>query len=388
LFTWDSIKETEVTRLDSLKHYLKLLNAGFMAIEPKSGQLKAWVGGIDFRFFKFDHVTAPRQTGSTFKPFVYLAALEYGIEPDRYFENEFKTYEEYEGWAPRNSHDEYGGYYSMKGALAKSINTVSVDVLLETGIANVIDVSRKLGIDADLPDYPSMALGVASISLQEIVEAYAAIVNDGKPVKTQYLVEIADNSGKVLDQFQSVQEKTPAVSPENCRALIQMLGAVVDEGTGSSIRTVYHIEGDFAGKTGTTQNNSDGWFIGITPNLVTGCWVGADDPRVHFRTTTYGQGAYMALPIVGKFFSKTYRDSKYSSLKYNSFALPGPEMLAMLDEPQYREVLELDKLFDLAKIFGKKNEDPRLREKQQKTEPSEEKPPIWHIIKNVFKKKK
>ncbi|NCB07652.1 MAG: penicillin-binding protein, partial [Bacteroidia bacterium] len=274
LFTWDGLKEKELTRLDSLKHYLKMLNAGFIAIEPQTGQLKAWVGGIDFRFFQFDHVTSPRQTGSTFKPMVYLAALEKGIEPNRYFENRLKVYEEYQNWTPKNSHNEYGGYYSMKGALSKSINTISVDVLLEAGISNVINISKKLGITADLPDYPSLALGVASISLKEIAEAYAGIANDGKPVKTNYLLEIADRDGNVLETFEYPAAEVSVISPENCRAIIHMLEAVVNEGTGRSIRSVYQVEGPFAGKTGTTQNNSDGWFIGITPSLVAGCWVG------------------------------------------------------------------------------------------------------------------
>lgn len=388
LFTWDDLKEIQTTRLDSLKHYLKLLNAGFIAIEPQNGDLKAWVGGIDFRFFKYDHVKAARQTGSTFKPFVYLAALETGLSPDRYFENKFTVYEDYDNWAPRNSHEEYQGYYTMKGALAQSINTISVDVLLETGVSNVIDVAENLGISADLPQTPSLALGVASISLKEIVEAYAGIVNDGSPVQAHYLLEILDNNGNTLETYGYPGYKKSRVSPENCRAVINMMEAVVEDGTGKGIRTVYHIPGDFAGKTGTTQNNSDGWFIGITPNLVTGCWVGADDPRVHFRTTTYGQGAYMALPIVGKFFYKTYRDQKFASLKYSTFKQPEPELLAMLDEPQYKEILEADKkFFDLAKIFGGKD-DAGLKERKEKSVEEKKARPLWNAIKSIFKKKK
>lgn len=390
LFTWDGLKDVELTRLDSLKHYLKMLNAGFIAIEPQTGQLKAWVGGIDFRFFQFDHVTSPRQTGSTFKPMVYLAALEKGIEPNRYFENRLKVYEEYQNWAPKNSHNEYGGYYSLKGALSKSINTISVDVLLETGISNVINVSKKLGITAELPDYPSLALGVASISLKEITEAYAGIANDGKPLKTNYLLEIADRDGNVLETFEYPVAEASVISPENCRAIIHMLEAVISEGTGRSIRSVYQVEGAFAGKTGTTQNNSDGWFIGITPSLVAGCWVGADDPRVHFRSTTYGQGAYMALPIVGKFFNKTYRDPKFASLKQQRFLLPRPDLLAKLDIPTFKEAFELDrKLFDLGSIFEKKAEEPKLREKPKTVEePDTKEKPVWNAIKNIFKKKK
>lgn len=388
LFTWDGLKEENISRLDSLKHYLKLLNAGFIAIEPQTSELKAWVGGIDYRFFKYDHVTAPRQTGSTFKPFVYLAALENGIPADQYFPNQFKVYEDFNDWSPRNSHDEYGGYYSMKGALAKSLNTVSVEVLLETGIDETIDLVKDLGISADMEEYPSLALGVASISLKEIMEAYATIVNEGKPVEINYLLEIADRDGKVLETFEYELSDEPVVSPENCRAVINMMEAVVDGGTGRGIRTIYNIEGDFAGKTGTTQNNSDGWFVGITPNLVTGCWVGADDPRVHFRTTTLGQGAYMALPIVGKFFYKTYRDPKFANLKNSRFNEPEPELLAMLNEPQFREILELDKrLFDIASIFKKKEDKTKLKKGEKVEEQTKEKGKVWTKIKNIFRKK-
>ncbi len=389
LFTWDGLENKEVSRLDSLKHYLKILNAGFIAIDPHSATVKAWVGGIDYRFFKYDHVTAARQTGSTFKPFVYLAALEENIPPNTYYPNQYKVYEEYDNWAPRNSHDEYQGYYNMKGALAKSINTVSVDVLLEAGIDETIDIAHDLGISADLPEYPSLALGVASISLKEIIEAYAGIVNDGVPVESNYLVEIADKNGKVLHTFQHQIEYDPVVSAENCRAVINMMEEVVNTGTGRGIRTIYNVPGDFAGKTGTTQNNSDGWFIGLTPKLVTGCWVGADDPRVHFRTTTYGQGAYMALPIVGKFFYKTYRDSKYSGYANAKFPQPDEEMLAMLEEPGYREILDIGKHeFNLADIFRRdKDKDTELERRNPRTEPKEEKGQIWTKIKNIFKKK-
>jgi penicillin-binding protein 1A len=392
LFTWNGLETIETTRLDSLKHYLKLLNAGFIALDPLGGGLKAWVGGIDYRFFQYDHVTAPRQTGSTFKPFVYLAALEEDIPADKYFTNEFKVYKEYNDWAPRNSHNEYGGYYTMKGALAKSINTVSVEVLLEAGIDETIDIAQNLGISADMEEYPSLALGVTSISLKEMAEAFAGIVNDGKPIQTHYLLQIADKNNKVLETFTYQLEQQSVVSPENCRAVIKMMEAVVNEGTGRGIRTIYKIPGDFAGKTGTTQDNSDGWFIGLTPNLVTGCWVGADDPRVHFRTTTFGQGAYMALPIVGKFFHKTYADKRFAHLKYGAFPPPGEEMLAMLNQPVYRQALEVEKReFNLADIFrGKKSEQDKesIKKPEPKTPPeAKEQGQLWKKIKNIFRKK-
>ncbi|MFW6310047.1 MAG: penicillin-binding protein 1A [Prolixibacteraceae bacterium] len=393
LFTWDGLKDTTITRLDSLKHYKKLLNTGFIALEPQTGSLKAWVGGIDFRFFKYDHIKAPRQTGSIFKPLVYLSALENGVEPDTYFTNELKVYKKYQDWAPRNSHNEYGGFYTMKGALAKSINTVSVEILLEAGLKNTIEIAHDLGISADLPRYPSLALGVASISLKEMMEAYAGIVNDGKPVQTHYLVQISNRDNEVLEVFEHPVSTRPVVSPENTRAVIQMMEAVVDNGTGRAIRTVYDVDGDFAGKTGTTQNNSDGWFVGLTPNLVAGCWVGADDPRVHFRTTTYGQGAYMALPIVGKFFHKTYRDPKFESLQNSRFPLPGPEMLAQLNQPQYREMLELEERgFNLADIFRKREqkaeeESGLSNSRKNEEENAKQKGNFWSKVKGIFKKK-
>lgn len=391
LFTWDGIEDVAITRLDSIKHYLKLLNAGFVAMQPETGELKAYVGGIDFRFFKFDHATAPRQTGSVFKPLVYLTALENGITPDKYFENQYKIYGDYQDWAPRNSHDEYGGYYTMKGALAKSINTISVDVLLEAGISNTIRLANDFGISTKLPDYPSLALGVASVSLEEMVEAYCGIANGGTPVEAHCLVEISDSEGNMLETFQYKNSSRLVASTENCRAIINMLEAVIDNGTGNGIRTVYRIDSDFAGKTGTTQNNSDGWFIGITPDLVTGCWVGADDPRVHFRTTTYGQGAYMALPIIGKFYNKMYSDSKFKPLQYNTFKSPEPELLAMLDLPEYREILGNERRsLNLANIFGRNDETESLRETNRTTSDDKEDKnrPVWEKIKSIFKKKK
>jgi len=182
------------------------------------------------------------------------------------------------------------------------------------------------------------------------------------------------------------------VSTENCRAVINMMQAVISDGTGSGIRTRFGVKGDFAGKTGTTQENSDGWFIGLTPKLVTGCWVGADDPRVHFMTITYGQGAYMALPIVGSFFNKTYNNPRFNNLKNSAFTSPGPELYALLNNPQYKEIIEVEKReWDLADIFRRKEKRDDLktadRSATQTHTEQEDKKPIWSKIKDIFKKK-
>jgi penicillin-binding protein 1A len=387
LFNWSGDKQEVTTPMDSLKHYLRLLNAGFLGVEPSTGEVKAWVGGIDFRYFKYDHVNSARQVGSTFKPFVYLSALENGLEPDDYFQNERKVYHDYQDWSPQNSHPDYEGYYSMQGALAKSINTVAVEVLMETGIDEVIETARELGITAKLPEYPSLALGVASISLKEMVSAYATILNDGVYIEPHYLVSIEDAQGHVLKQYDKPVPVKTGIDPENCRMIVHMLQSVISEGTGAAIRSTFHIGGDFAGKTGTTQDNSDGWFMGMNPRLVTGCWVGADDPSVHFRTITYGQGAYMALPIVGKFYSKLYADSRYKRLQYASFRQPTPRLLAKLSVEPYRENQAPESVGELIGNIFKKN-DRKAEEDGSASKEKKGTKKIWESIKDIFKKKK
>jgi penicillin-binding protein 1A len=391
LFSWENGPVyKQVSAIDSVRHYLRLLNAGFMAVRPADGSVKAYVGGIDFRFFKYDHVRAQRQVGSTFKPFVYLAALEKGISPDTYFANEKKVYTDYNGWSPSNSHDHYEGYYSMEGALAQSINTIAVDVLVQTGFGKTVELGRALGITAELPEYPTLALGVASVPLEEMVCAYSALVNGGKKISPYYIVSVKDTNGELLEEYENVQEPEPVVDPENCRIIVHMLKSAINEGTGKSIRSVYGIQSDFAGKTGTTQNHADGWFIGMSPGLVAGAWVGGEDPAIHFRTIAYGQGAFMALPIVGGFFQKTFSNPKFSGLKNLYFPEPSEENLALLDIPKYKEVLEIEKkIFDIRKIFKRDQPDekPKVPEKpvQKEKEPENEK--VWQKIKKIFRKK-
>jgi penicillin-binding protein 1A len=390
LFTWDGLKGEQTTPLDSLMHYMKMLNTGFMAMEANSGQVKAWVGGIDFRFFKYDYIKAPRQVGSTFKPVVYLAALEQGLSPLDYYSCERKTYPQYQDWSPANANDNYLGYYTMKAALTKSVNTISADLIMRAGIENTIRTARQLGMKSDLPAYPSIALGAANVSLQEMLTIYAAIINGGVPVEPQILLRIENSNSEVLQQFEEPLYGRSQVDPENCRLVIDMLKGVIDDGTGRSIRSVYGIPGDFAGKTGTTQNHADGWFIGVTPTMVAGSWVGADDPSIHFRTITYGQGAYMALPIVGKFYNKLYADPKYSFMRIQWFDQPDENLLAQMNEMEpWVEVIR--PTFDLREIFrGRdawdKREDEKLRERK-KLDGEEDKEPVWEKIRRIFKKK-
>lgn len=398
VFTWDGRKQEQMSPMDSVQYYLRILNTGFMALDPSSGELKAYIGGNDFRYFKYDHTTAERQVGSTFKPIVYLAALEAGISPDTYFSNERKVYEDYDNWSPENSHDDYTGYYSMEGALAKSINTIAVEVAMQTGIQNVVDLAKRMGIESDLPEYPSLALGAASVTLQEMVCAYAEIVNGGRKISPYYLKSVKSNSGETLEEFRNIQPDEQVASPENCRIVTQMLKSVVNEGTGGAIRSEWGIDADFAGKTGTTQDQADGWFIGMTPNLVAGAWVGGEDRSVHFRTLGTGAGGHTALPIVGDFFSQVLRQPKFANLRYSTFEQPSDESLALMNVPPYREVLEAKSRGFLRDLFGKKDDNTDIRKPSATGQPvpepeqaaqtqEKEKKPFWQKMKEIFKKK-
>ena len=400
LFDWTAPKQVEMSPMDSIQYYLRILNSGFMAMDPNNGELKAYIGGNDFRYFKYDHTLSKRQVGSTFKPIVYLAALESGISPDAYFANERKVYEEFDNWSPENSHDDYTGFYSMEGALAKSINTIAVEVLMQTGVENVVNLAKRMGIESDLPAYPSLALGAASVSLEEMVCAYSELVNGGRKIKPYYLKAIESDKGQVLEEYWNEQPEELVAQPENCRIITHMLKSVVDGGTASAIRSVWEIDGEFAGKTGTTQDQADGWFIGMTPNLVAGAWVGGEDPTVRFRNLGAGAGGRTALPIVGQFFSQVLRNPKFSNLRNSSFERPMDETLAMMAVPPFREILEVERRGFFHDLFGRKDESQaskmeiREREKVEQAEQNEEKAPaasakkpFWQSMKEVFKKK-
>lgn len=403
IFSWDGEKQVNFSPLDSVKYALKLLHCGFVAIDPKSGDIKAWVGGNDFKYFQYDHVLAPRQVGSTFKPIIYASALENGISPDKYYPNEKTVYSEYQDWSPGNSNEEYGGFYSLEGALSKSVNTVSVAVLMESGIPQAIALAHKMGIKANLPEVPSLALGTADIPLLQLAEAYACLDNLGKTVSPNYIIRIEDSTGKLLKKFVPDNDEKEVMSPETAKIITHYLQAVVNEGTGYEIRSLYKVEGPFAGKTGTTQNFADGWFMGYTPDLVTGCWVGGEEPSIHFRNIALGRGGYMALPVVGKFFNKLYRDPAFRDYKNHYFPGLDEATLAMLDIPHFTEEYKAKGKSNFWSIFGgdpKKREERKAERQEKKNEadlpadakkaqPAKEEPKsnIWKKIKDALNKK-
>jgi len=377
VFNYGKNKIITGTTLDSIRYYQKFLNAGFMAVTPTTGAVKAWVGGVDFEHFKYDHVAqSKRQVGSTFKPIVYTAALENGIEPCSYFSINEVTYPG--GWTPKNS-GSYGDdpfmNYNMKTALSNSINTIAVKVLMETGISNVINQAHKMGIESDLPKVPSIALGTAEISLKEMTKVYTSFVNDAKPSTPYYITSIEDGQGNVLVTFKPDVQKTPAFSEQNREIMIEMMKATVNEGTATRLRSTYGLTNDIAGKTGTTQSNKDGWFVGITPKLVALTWVGTDDPRIGFRNTSIGQGANSALPVFALFMQALNKDSDFDKITKARFGNPSSQVAAMMDceassrdnffsrifnNPDKSKVKKKNKkekkgIFN--KIFGKKKKD-------------------------------
>lgn len=342
VFSWNGGEtEKEMSPLDSIKYYLTLLNTGLLAADPQTGQIKAWVGGINHKYFQYDHVKSKRQTGSTFKPVVYAAALESGMLPCEYTPNREVTYAEYEDWQPKNADGKYGGVYSMAGALSHSVNAVSVEIALRAGLKNVARLGKSMGVRQDVPAVPAIALGAVDASLMDMVRVYATLANGGLTPDLFYLDRIETPDGKVL-----VQGKKPdprqferSLEADHSAAVIQMMEKVVNEGTAKRLRSTYGLHMPLAGKTGTTQNQTDGWFLGFTPKLVVGAWVGADNPAVHFRSLAYGQGAATALPVWGKFMAKVASNKKLASWTQGTFPSPSPYFQTLLQCPDFLDDL-------------------------------------------------
>lgn len=359
LFSWKGGIIKGVSFKDSIQHYLKFLNTGMLSVEPSTGAVRAYIGGVDYRFFKYDHVSqSERQVGSTFKPFVYTAAIENGMDPCTYFSLAEVTYTNYDNWTPSNSGsagDDAHVNYTLEKALSNSINTIAVKVLNKVGIPKVLEQAEKMGISKELPNEPSLALGVAQIGLKELTGAYASYVNKGKPVKPYYITKIEDRNGNVIFDFESEFSKEQAYSDYTRQVMLEIMKSTVNSGTASRLRSTYNLKNDIAGKTGTTQGNKDGWFVGITPKLVTVTWVGNDNHSIGFKTTGLGQGANSALPIFAKFYQKLNTDAEFNSITKAHFEQPSKQVMQDLDcEPEKRDTF-------LKRLFSKKKKTKKFK---------------------------
>ncbi len=340
IFTWKGEKDTIMTPRDSIRYYKHFLQTGMMAMEPQTGHVKVWVGGINHKYFQYDHVgQGARQVGSTFKPFVYSTAIEQlGMSPcDSIIDGPFTMPKGKWGiskaWSPTNDGGNFKGMVTLKKALANSLNPVSAKLMDRVGPQAVVDMARDLGVTTEIPVTPAIALGAVDITVKEMVGAFSTFANQGVYIKPTFITRIEDKNGVILDQV--IPQSKDVMNRDVAYAIIKLMEGVTESGTGARLRGgsvngltnyKYRFSNPIAGKTGTTQNNSDGWFIGTVPNLSAGIWVGNEDRAAHFRRTLYGQGACMALPIWGLFMDKCYKDKE---LKISKEAFEKPDKISI-----------------------------------------------------------
>ena len=321
IFTWDGVKyQKDMSLMDSIRYHKHILQAGMMSMDPKDGTIKAWVGGINWDYFKFDHVKqARRQVGSTFKPFVYVTAInQMNYTPCHTVSNErFRI----GNWEPRNANNKYGGSMDLRTALAHSVNVITARLIAQTGVEPVIQLAKEMGVESPIPKDYSIALGSADLTVYEMVGALSTFANHGIYIKPELIVRIEDKTGRTIKDYKP--ETREVINEYVAYTMIDLMMGVTNRGTGSWVRTRYGLTSEIAGKTGTTNNQSDGWYIGITPNLITGVWVGCEDRAAHFRGIARGQGAAMALPIWAYYMQNVYKNGEdFGVLPSDKFEKP------------------------------------------------------------------
>ena len=362
VFSWNGEIDTIMSPMDSIRYYKHFLRASMMSMEPQTGHVKVWIGGYDYKHFQYDQVKqGKRQIGSTFKPFLYATAIDQlklspcDILPDALFCIEPMKHGNIDAWCPKNSGDKYGRNRTLKNALANSVNTISARLMDKVGPRPVINLAKKMGITSRIPPVPSIALGTPDFSLFEMVGAYSTFANRGIYVKPIMVSRIEDKNGTVI--FESAPKTEDVLSEEAAYVTVSLMKGVTEYGSGARLRHAgleeenyiyknivtgypYVFENPIAGKTGTTQNQSDGWFMGMVPNLVTGVWVGGEDRSIHFDEIGFGQGATMALPIWGQFMKNAYLNPE---LGISSEDFVEPENLSInLDCEKYAEQIFSD----------------------------------------------
>ena len=373
IFSWDGDIDTIMKPIDSIRYYKHFLQAGMMSMNPQNGHVMTWVGGIDYKNFQYDHVMqSKRQIGSTFKPFLYATAIDQlKLSPCDAFPDMIHCIEPYkygnpEPWCPTNSSDKYGGMRTLSNALANSKNTISAQLIDKVGPKPVADLARSLGVSSNVPNVPAIALGTPDLSVYEMVGAYGAFANKGIYVKPVMVARIEDKNGTLIYQYKP--ETRDVLSEESSYVTLNLLEGVTKFGSGARLRHdipedernyvyknvvtgyPYKFNNAIAGKTGTTQNQSDGWFIGMVPNLVTGVWVGGEDRSIHFEEIAYGQGATMSLPIWGLFMKKCYESE---TLNVSSDDFDKPENMDIVIDCSKLKPIEIeDESEDINDLLG------------------------------------
>lgn len=332
---------------DSLRKMMTTLHAGLLALDPVTGAVLSWVGGIDFRTQPYDQVLARRQLASVFKPFIFAAALEDGIEPCRYLDNDSVTLSGFNDWSPENYNHSYGGKYSLAGALAQSMNIPTFSLFLMIGFDRVDRLWREMGFSWPLVNMPSLAMGTAEASILEVAQAYAVFANGGTRI-TPYLIEsVKAPDGRILWQHEQPEMGERIVSEQSAILMNAMLEKAIRQGTGAAVHSVYGVRVPLAGKTGTSQNYADAWFAAYNPGLVIVSRVGASTPSIHFNNGHYGSGSALALPLVAMTLKKVEKEKKLMEQISVPFPPLPPELAMALDCPDFREKSFFDRIFDM-----------------------------------------
>ena len=339
IFTWQGERDTVMSPYDSLKYYKWFLHTGLMSMEPQTGYVRAYIGGINYKYFQFDNVkTGKRQVGSTFKPFVYTLAMQEGeFSPCTEVPNLPVTFNLQDGntWTPHNADDKrVGEMVTLKWALANSVNNVSAYLMKRFSPAAVINMARKLGVTSPIDADPSICLGTADLLVYEMTGAMSAFANKGVFVEPIFITRIEDKDGNILESF--IPKQQEAMNEQSAFLMLELMKGVVESGTGARLHYRYNVTAPVAGKTGTTQNNSDGWFMGITPSITTGVWVGGEIRSIHFRSINLGQGANMALPIWALYMKKVWAD-KSLNVQQNDFDKPAKDMSDRIDCKKFKQ---------------------------------------------------
>lgn len=374
IFNWNEHYTDSISVIDSLRLENTLLHAGLLAINPNTGAIKTWVGGIDFNSHPYDQIHAQRQLASTFKPIVYAAAIEEERSPCDYLANDPITLTDYEGWNPENADKSTGGKYSMTGALMGSKNIPTVNLFLETGFKPIDTLWKKMNFSATLENTPSLPLGTTTASVYELAYAYASFANGGFTVKPQSIISISTPDGKTLYQHKALQ-KEQILEERTTHLMNAILQKAVNEGTGTALRNQYGVKLPLAGKTGTSQNYADAWFVGYNPNLIMVSRVGAASPKIHFNNAN-GSGGRLALPLVARTLKKVQHKKHYQK----EFPPLSEELQSELDCEDFKEKTGLENFFDL---FKKKK--TSFEKEQEKAERKKNKESIF---KKIFKRKK
>ncbi|MFT5970571.1 MAG: penicillin-binding protein 1A [Flavobacteriales bacterium] len=378
LFEWDGIISKDMNSLDSLIHSLTMLHAGLLALEPDNGAIRAYIGGIHFRSQPYDQVKAKRQLASSFKPILYAAALEAGIPPCDYLDNDTLVLEDYDNWSPQNYDKSTGGKYSMKAALSKSMNIPTVNLYLQTGYEPVDYVWQKMGFSSDLPNLPATALGTVSANVFEMATAYASFANGGFKINPYSITRISDASGKLVYRTDEKEDLQRILEESTALVINEMLQAAVDSGTGRSIRSRFQIDMPLAAKTGTSQNYADAWFVAYNPSLVIVTRVGASNPSIHFNSGSYGAGSTLALPIVAKTLQQIERKSNLN-IHYGQHFPSLPLNLAwVLMCPDKKK--ELNLINYLENLFKGSKDKAKEEIKNSDEKPKSEKKSFWERL--------